>query len=381
MESKIEGMVREGKPKKVQPEENVYNLHMQKYKDCKSRENIVYHVCMVIVNVAVMVLLMFWINNKYGVSGIDTFKTFWDWKVVVLMLSVFVLIKVIESVSLFISFYHKSRYINFGKLYKANAVGDYFGKMYRTIGKQPFVVGYMSDTKIKPVQLTKITTEKKYFNLFAFLCLSLIMTIVSAFVWTEEMNLVVTVVCFVAILVGFGYLLYIYMSKNDKGKSVSICIFFARVFAKLRLTKDEEKTYFDMIDKTLVVNKSRKIKWYAKVLDMLSEIAILSLRGLLLYLIFSMVGYTGVEMYFKSLWLILTLDIIKRVVPLPDDILLVDLILFSVLMVKIEAEYIWFVLVLYKVFENFIYDVHYLLILLIDRIFLRKNKNTVIDKR
>ncbi len=381
MEKDVKKKMSEVKPKKVQPEENVHNIYIQKYKDCTSSENIIYHISIALVNVAILVLAMFWINNKYSVSGIDTFKTFLDWKVVVLMLSVFILIKAIESVSLFISFYNKSKFINFGKIYKANAVGDYFGKVYRTVGKQPFVVGYMSDTKIKPVQLTRITAEKKYFNLVALLCLSLVMTMVGAFAWAEEMNVIVTIICFVAILVGFGYLLFIYMSKNDKGKSVSICVFFARVLAKLKLTKDEEKTYFDMIDKTLVVNKSRKIKWYAKVLNIISKLTILFLRGLILYLIFSMVGYTGAEIYFKSLWLILTLDIVKMVVPLPNDIILVDLILFSVLLIAVEPEYIWFIMVLYKIFENIIDDVHYIIILLIDKIFSSINKNKVIGNK
>lgn len=371
----------ETKAKRIQPEENVFGGYINKYKECASRDNAIYHICVMLLNIVVLVVAMFYINNKYGVSGFETFKTFIDWKTIVLMLSIFVLIKMIESVSLFISFYNKGKYLNFGKLYKANVFGDYFRKMHRVVGKQPFVVGYMSDTKIKPIQLVRITSEKKYFNLFAFLCLSLVMTIAGAFAWAGELNAIVTVACFIAIVIGFGYLLFIYMSKNDKGKSISICAFLSKMFVKLRLAKDEEKTYYDMIDKTLVTNKSRKIKWYAKALDILSEMVVLSLRGLILYLIFSMVGYTGVDIYFKSLWLILTLDIVKNVVPIPNEILLPDLILFSVLLAMIEAEYIWFVLVLYKVFENFIYDVHYVIILLIDKIFSRNNSGVVIDKR
>lgn len=381
MENETKNLKAEAKPKKLQPEENVYSSYLNKYNDCNSKDNIIYHICMILVNMVIMVVAMFYINNKYGVSGFETFKTFFDWKTIVLMLSVFVLIKMIEAVSLFISFYNKSKYLNFGKLYKANAFGDYFRKMHVVVGKQPFVVGYMSDTKIKPIQLVRITSEKKYFNLFAFLCLSLVMTIAGAFAWAGEMNAIVTVACFIAILMGFGYLLFIYMSKNDKGKSISICAFLSKMFVKLKLAKDEEKTYYDMIDKTLVTSKCRKIKWYAKVLDILSEVAVLSLRGLILYLIFSMVGYTGVDIYFKSLWLILTLDIVKNVVPIPNEILLPDLILFSVLLAMVEAEYIWFVLVLYKLFENFIYDVHYVIILLIDKMFSRNNKGEVVVKK
>lgn len=381
MKTEAKGLKTDAKAKKVQPEENVFDIYLNKYSDCVSKDNIVYHICLILLNIVVMVLAMFWINNKYGVSGVETFKTFIDWKVIVLMISIFILIKTIEAVSLFISFYNKSRYLNFGKIYKANVVGDYFGKIHRIIGKQPFVVGYMSDTKIKPLQLTRITSEKKYFDLFAFLILSLIMTIVGAFAWQKEMNVIVTIACFVAIVIGFGYLLFVYMSKNDKGKSISICVFLSRVLAKFKLTKDEEKTYYEMIDKTLVVNKSRKIKWYAKCLDMLSGVATLCLRGLMLYLIFGMVGYIGADIYFKSLWLILILDIVKNIVPIPNEILLPDLLLFSVLLLAVEVEYIWFILLLYKVFENFIYDIHYLIVLLMDKFFCKRGKVVLADNR
>lgn len=367
--------------KKISPEENLYDLFTQKYKECASRENTVYHVCMTIVSIAVMILLMFWINNKYGVSGIDAFVSFLDWRIIVLMLSVFILIKIVESVSLFISFYHKSRYIDFGKLYRANAIGDYFGKVYRSVGRQAFIVGYMADTRIKPVHLLRVTAEKRYFNLVASLGLSLIMIIVGAFLWTNEMNVIVTIITFVAVIVGVGYLLYIYMSKNDKAKSISISMFLSRLLAKLGLTKDEEKTYYNMIDKTLVVNKSRKIKWYAKVLDVLSQVTTLALRGLILYLIFSLVGYSDVEFYFKSLWLILIFDIVKFVVPLPNDIILIDLILFGVLLVAVEPQYIWFILVLYELFENWVKDIHYLLVVVIDNLFFKKKNSVVIGRK
>ena len=108
MENETKNLKAEAKPKKLQPEENVYSSYLNKYNDCNSKDNIIYHICMILVNMVIMVVAMFYINNKYGVSGFETFKTFFDWKTIVLMLSVFVLIKMIEAVLLFISFYNKS---------------------------------------------------------------------------------------------------------------------------------------------------------------------------------------------------------------------------------------------------------------------------------
>lgn len=377
-ENKKEELKIEEKPikaKKVQPEEKIFSQHIDKYEELKNPKNILYYFSMFLLNISVLILMMLWINNKNGVVSFDVFKESFNWKIFIFMCAIFVLIKMIQSVSLFISFHIKSKYNNFGVLYKANATSDFYGKMsIFNRGKLSSLSGYLSTTKIKPQHIISIEYEKWYYNILVFLSLSLIMVIVGAFKWQKNTHIIITLITFAIIVCGFMYLLYLYMARHDKEKNLSICSFVATTLAKLKITSDFEKTYYGMVDKSAVVTKANKISWTARILNMISSLSVYVLRGLMLYLIFSSIGLSTSEYYFKALWLLLTLDLIKMIVPLPDGVIVVDLVFMLMLYKTLYPQYIWWVLLMYRVFENFIYILHYLIILIIDKISLSISK-------
>ncbi|MBE5738576.1 MAG: hypothetical protein E7354_02480 [Clostridiales bacterium] len=366
---KVEQKEKKTKAKKPQPEENILTSAVEKYAEIKGGKNTLYHISIVLLNIAVLVLMMLWINNKNEVVSFDIVKSILDAKIVILMCCIFVLIQMIRVVSLFISFHFKSKYNNFGKLYVANAVSDFHGKMsIYSKGKDIAFMGILNDTGIKKQHIVAITYEKKYYNLFAFLCLSAIMIIVGAFKWEEILHIGITLLCFGIIVAGFMYLIYIRMTRYDKERSLSICSFIAKIMAKLRLTSDFEKTYFGMVDKTSVVAKSNNITWQARILNAVSALSVLALRGLIIYLIFDSLKLSTTEYYFKSLWILIVLDLVTMVVPFPKGVVVVDLLLLSILTKMLYPQYIWWVLLMYKVFENLIYDIHYLIVIIVDKI-------------
>lgn len=367
-ETKIEKEVKV-KQKKVQPEEVVGEKLIQKYNTNASKKNTLYYIAMFVMNIAVLVLAMFYINYKKGVDSLGAFGEMFDGGIFVLMLSVFVLVKMIESVTLFVRLNQKTKYKNFGEVYKANAVGDYFGKM-STIGggKTMATVGYLSDKKIKQTALVQVAYERRYYSLVAMLALSVIMLIVGAFAWDGVVHISITLICFGVVLCGCMYLLYIYMSRNDKQRSVNICSWASRAMEKLKLTKDVEKTYFDLVDKTMVVTKSRKVKPLYKVIDIVSSVATILLRSFVVYLIFEMVGLGGAESYFKSLLILISLDIIKYILPIPNGAIIIDIILLSIMGNVVLPEYVWMGLALYRIFDNLIIDFHYLIVVIINAI-------------
>ncbi len=367
------------KVKKTQPEETLYTSLVAKYSDMHSSKNALYYVSIILVNMAVLVLAMLWLNNKHSVVSFDAIKLNLDSTYIILMCCVFVLIKMIQTVSLFISYHFKSRANNFGKMYIANAYSDFYGNMTMfSSGRNAALVGALSTTKIKPQHLISVTYEKKYYNLFTFLIISSIMILVGAFKWEAILHVLVTLVCFFTIICGFMYLLYIRMTRSDKERSLNICSFVARVLSKIGIVKDFEKSYFAMVDKTMVTAKANRVSWKAKILNMLSSLVVIALRAMVVFLIFSSLGLSTAEYYFKSLWILLVLDIVMMVWPFPRGIVIVDILLISIISKMLYPDYIWYVLVLYKLFENIIYALHYVIVLIIDKIVNKvKNKKQI----
>lgn len=370
------------KVKKPQPEEIVGEQLIQKYSTNASRKNALYYVAMFVMNIAVLVLAMFYLNYKKSVDSFGAFGEIFDGGIFVLMLSVFVLIKMIEAVTLFVRLNQKTRYKNFGEVYKANAVGDYYGKMSTFgSGKTMATVGYLSDKKIKQTTLLQVAYERRYYSLVAILAISAIMLIVGAFAWSDMMHISITLICFIVVICGAMYLLYIYMSRNDKQRSVNICSFVAGLMEKLKLTKDVEKTYFDCINKTMVVTKSRKVKPLYKIIDIVSSTATILLKSFMVYLILEMVGLSGAEYYFKSLLILVSVDIIKYILPVPNGAIIIDIILLSIFGNVMLPEYVWMGLVLYRIFDNLIFDVHYLIVVIVDAISNALAKRKVTNKK
>lgn len=369
------------KQKKIQPEDAVLEKCKEKYAEVASKRNALYYISMFVMNIAVLILAMFYINYKKGVDSFEAFSNLFDWGVFVLMISIFILVKMIEAVTTFVRLNQKTRYKNFGEVYKANAVGDYYGKMsVFGSGKTMTTIGYLENNKIKTNGLVGIGYERRYFSLVATLVLSVVMLIVGAFAWKKMMPTWLTIICFFATIVGFMYLLYIYMSQNDKQRSVNICSFFANLMGKLKFTKNTEKTYYEYVDKTMVVTKSRKIKPLYKVIDMSSSVATILLRGLILYLIFEMVGLGGAEYYFKALLILLTLDITKYILPIPNGAIVIDVIMISIFGNIMLPEYVWMSLLLYRVMDTILVDIHYIIVVIIDKIFIKNDRQDKITK-
>ncbi len=355
------------KAKKPQPEEIVGEGLLEKYNTNASKKNLLYYIALFVMNIAVLVLAMFYLNYKKGVDSIKAFGEMFDGGIFVLMLSVLVLVKMIEAVALFVRLNQKTKYKNFGEVYKANAIGDYYGKMSTFgSGKTMAMVGYLSGKKIKQTAVVQVAYEKRYYYFVSMLAISLIMLIVGAFAWSDMMHISITLVCFLSIICGAMYLLYIYMSRNDKQRSVNICSFVARLMGKFKLTKDVEKTYFDCVNKTMVVTKSRKVKPLYKIIDIASSVATVLLKSFIVYLIFEMMGLVGLEYYFRSLLILVSIDILKYILPVPNGAIIIDIILLSILGNLLLPEYIWMGLVLYRIFDNLILDVHYIIVVIIN---------------
>ena len=193
--------------KKVQPEETLYTTLVEKYSDMHSSKNALYYISIILVNFAILALSMLWLNNKYSVVSFEAIKLNFDFTYVLLMCCVFVLIKMIQTVSLFISYHFKSMANNFGRMYVANAYSDFYSGMTMfSSGRTTALVGALSSTKIKPQHLISVTYEKKYYNLFTFLIVSSVMIIVGAFTWESILHVLATLTCFITVICGFMYL-------------------------------------------------------------------------------------------------------------------------------------------------------------------------------
>lgn len=365
--------------KKPQPEETLYASLLEKYSDMHSSKNVLYYISIILVNLAVLALSMLWLNNKYEVVSFEAIKVNFDFTYILFMCCIFVLIKMIQTVSLFISYHFKSKVNNFGKMYIANAYSDFYGGMTMfSSGKTAALVGALSTTKIKPQHLISVTYEKKYYNLFTFLIVSAIMVIVGAFAWESIMHVLVTLTCFLTIICGFMYLVYIRMTRSDKERSLNICSSIARLLAKIGIAKDFEKTYFTMVDRTMVQSKANRISLKAKLLNMGASLGVIALRALVVYLIFSSLGLSTIGYYLKSLWILLVLDIVTMVWPFPRGVVIIDILIISIISKMLYPDYIWYVLVLYKLFENIIYALHYVIVLIVDKITTKvKNKKQI----
>ncbi len=356
------------------PEENISQLAIDRYGQVKGSGNILFLLSVLLLSLTVIIISGLWINTKYSVNTFANILDIFDIKVFVLMLSIFSLIQMVKSVTLFMSLYFRRKYNRFSLVYKAMVGFDYYGlvSIYSSTSNS-FLIGSLVSNKVKVNDAVLSTYEKKYCDIFAFLTVSLIMIIVGAFKWQKYTHISFTLIGFFVVVVGFLYLVYIRMFRKDKELCLSISSVFAKLLTKLRIRKDYEDAYYSVIDKGLATSKSINCKFYVKCIDVVGAIVVLLLRASILYLLLSSLDVSGVEVYFKSLWIMVTVDLLVNVFPLPKGGILAELILLYVLSKWIVPEYIVWLIVGYKFFEVVLYAIQFGVVSLVDKI---KNKNS-----
>jgi len=154
--------------------------------------------------------------------------------------------------------------------------------------------------------------------------------------------------------------------NRDKELAVLIVAKITKFLYKLNIVKDFYMFYNKYIDKMIAYNRTYKINKSIIVSEVFSHVLILFLKSLFVYFIFLFVNQGTADLFFEILFCSVVLQVLMDLIPLPKGVLFFEII-FIILFKNIFFEgYLFWGLMLYRIFDYFIYVIHYLIIKMIE---------------
>jgi len=352
---------------KTSVEDRIVSQCKDKFVDINNSKSLFFYWTLIFLNIFTLVVALFWCIKEKNIVNYSIFKEGVSLKSIFLLIVIFIVIMCLYVLPMSLRLYNNTKRARFFTLYKANAVSKFFNKVtIYSKGENVAKVTYMSNHKINNKNSTSIAYGSKNFEDIAKCIYFLTIMIVGTFLGVANNIFWFYLIAFVALI----YLIIkvgirLIFTKN-KELAVSLIAKFTKLLLSMKLIRDYDKFYNKYIDVLITYERSFKVNRFILFVEIVSNILIYFLKALILYFIVVLMNFGDVEILIDVLFKCVIIELLFNIVPLPNGLLFYEII-FIMLFKNIFFEgYLWWGMLLYRIFDYFIYAIHYLIILFID---------------
>ena len=190
-----------------------------------------------------------------------------------------------------------------------------------------------------------------------------------------KISIWLTLLAIISLLYEISYIVVVVVFAKNKKAGISFVAFISRWLFKFKLIKDYELFFNKTVDKLIVQSKAFGLNKLILITEIASNLLVLVLRVVVLYLALTSVGVNGAEWLWQLIVSFVILDLIIRLLPLQKGTLIIEILFISIFATMFTNVYVFYGLFVYKIFEYFLYAIQYLIVLFIDKICCKRNKN------
>lgn len=369
------------KEKKQNSEDRILENYLSKYNDISAKKSGFYYFSIVLLNICALIVVMLLYGNT---ANIVSFKVFWesiDWNILLLIFLIFIGMMLFQTFSRYLRLYSKSKLRRFWLSCNANNVMNFYNmtSVYERNGVIASTKCLSEDKLSSTVNPVELTLGKKIFDKIAFVIFTLMFLVIGLFAWQNIIPGWVIWVAVISLIFQVTTLVLVGLLNDNKQAVIGFVGWLSRFLFKLKLIKDYELFYNKMIDTLVVYNKTLRQNRSLSFVEIMINILVLFLKYSLLYLVFITINLDTGDMFWKLLYMCVVFDLVLKIWPLPKGTLIFE-VLFITLFTRVFFEgYVYWAMILYRVFDYFIYIIHYLIVALIDCI-VKKFKNKKLIK-
>jgi len=350
-------------------EEIVYEEYQEKLKDIKSGKSSFFYACIIILNICMLFATFVLLNNLFDINCFELLAEFWSTKIFVLMIAVFVLIQILKTLPNFLKLYNKQKTRKFGTLFKANAVDNFYNCV--TINQTGGLVAstdYMINKNIELSNAFNLSKGQRIIDKIAITAFSLIMLLVGAFLWVEYVNIWLYLLALFIVIAHLIYIVFVIIFATNKKRGILILGKLCKFLLNLKLIKDYEAVFNKMVNHMLITSKALKENKILMIVHIASSILVHLLRIMILYLALYSLGLQETDRLWVLIFGFIILDLIINILPLQKGTLVIEVLFVVLFSVVFEEMYVFYGLMMYKVFEYFMYVLQFIIVWLIDKI-------------
>lgn len=356
--------------KKVQPHEELFDNSLNKVQEISNKKSAFYYVGIIFLNIFFLALFWILIRQKENVAEYSEVIPTINWRYLWFSLAIIVLILLLQIFPDYIAIFSKTKKRKFGVVTLANNRLNFFNLVtsfssggYYTHANCLHSGGVSKQASIDVTYMKKLLSRiSQLVYTFLFVCIGTILYI-------KNINIWIFVAGILAFLINCIVVIFILFFGNRKEQSLSFIAKLCKLLYKLKLIKNVDLTYKVMANRLFVyslnIKKHKKLNILYVVCNFISQF----LRHFILFVIVQALNFGSGEIFLEILFKCAILDMIISSFPFPKGTAIFEILFLCLFSSVFFSGYLLWGMIIYRLFDYFIYIIIYLITLAIEKIF------------
>ena len=348
------------KEKQSKYEESIVNDCTEKIKDMKSWKSVMFYICLVVLNVCTLLVALIWLKLDKKIECFEMIGDLWDFKTFAIMLALFVFVNILYVLPSFLKYYNTQKQRRFWLLYSANARAKHYECL--TVGKKGETaaeIDLLNKNNVRPVESVAIAQGKRVIEKLSIAIIALIMCVVGAFIWLKDISGWLFALALIALLVNISYIVFVFIFVKNKKKGLILLGRICKFLYNVKIIKDYESFYNKCVDGMVARTIAFKQNKAILLTEIASYLLIFFLRFLILYVCLCSINMKAANRVWSLLFCFVLMDMIIQFILLQKGTLIVEILFLMLFTVVFTQTYVFWGLIIYKLFEYFMYIIHY----------------------
>jgi len=351
-------------------EDRISVFNEKKYEKIKNSNSQMYYLSFIVLNILALVISLVFLSNQ---KGIEDFSIFWSnvtYQGVLLLFGIFVAIMIMKTIPSFLKIYSQTKKIKFGLAYRSIVVGEYYSivTMYSS-GEKAMTSRYLTDYGIENKKSIDIVYSKSIFNRIAALLYSFVVFILGLILWMDEsLGVWLILIAAVSLVINILIVAVVVLFNINKKYAISLVGNFVKLLYSLKIIKNYERTYNQIIDNLLIYNKSFKQNPVLIFTEIMAYLVVNFLKCILLYYSLIMLNIGGIEILGDIIFRYVIFDLIIAMWPLQKGSLIYEALFYAVFIRVFFSCYVCWGIIVLRIFEYLLYLLQYVSVKIYDSI-------------
>lgn len=359
-------------------EDRILQNFNNKHAKIKSFNSRIYYACFILLNIFMLILSMVYINGKDKIENVSIVWQNVTIQAVLLLVGIFLIIMLLKTLPNFLKLYSRTKKRKFGLVYRSLVVSEYYSimTMYSS-GEQAMQAKYLSDNGISDNHSINMAYSKKIFARIGNLIYSAVILVLGLIFWLKsDLNIWLCIIAFIPIIINGTIVITILCFNKNKKSTINFIAGFCKFLYVRKIIKDYESFYTKIIDNLLIYNKVFKQNKSIIFLEIASNILINFLKAVMLYYSLIALNISGVQILGSIIFRYTILDSIINLWPLQKGCLIFEFLFITLFSRFFFAGYVFWGMLILRIFEYLIYIFQYVLVVLYDLLKLKLRKRS-----
>jgi len=341
-------------------------------KELKTKRNILFVVSIILLNICTLVIAWGIEGNITGYESIDSVVSGFDWKYMYLILAFIFVNLLLKTFPDFLVLYSKNRQRRFLSMLNANIKWDYYNcaTVYSRSGSLAYS-SQLAKSGVKEKIATDISYGKIFINKISMLLYSFVVLTVGFCLAFDVSIIWIILTGILGFLINCIVVFYVLFFDKTKDKCIKQIAGFCKTLYRLKIVKNYEKLYADLVDKLIVYNTALKTKKGVLITQIISSLIIIFFKHCILYFILLALNYGSFELFIDVLFRVTILDLIIAILPLNKGTLFFELFFILLFGSVFFKGYVLWGMLIYRIFDYFMRIILYLIVKIFDVISVR----------